>query len=668
MKFFWLIVALSLSCTVRANSLSTEIQQIQRDPARFASELSEVVVEKRDALHWFKLSHAYLRLQNKDAALNSIQMALQLGLADDITVQALEQKALIYGMLFRNNQEALAALQQAELKLNTMQSAQKPQLQTSVYESFAQAFNQVGNITEAIRYAELSIAIATEHQLKLPELQARLTAGRLALQQNNFVLTQLHLSRALELAIALERTNSLGSIHLRLGMAYRKLSQYTLALEHLAKAELLYQSPTDSSQRLNVWLNQAETYMQMSDTAAADLVLQKALPLANELEDAHLIALVYYGQAQLLIQQQQLPLARQLLHKALQLFNQLSHASQQLEVGLAIVDVALKQQDVPSALAAMPAEALLENAPDYLHQRYWQVAAQLNAVTSEWQSAYIASEKVTTLQATLLKNQQKYTLDLLNNSLLLQQSRQAMNELQGQQRWYLWGLLFLGSCWLVSILWLLSRRSIPIPTELPAEVAHLPRATSWTEFSRKLHREYHKSEPFMLQCIQIGQPQQFKFMFGEQILRDSMQQLIAALPAEHIATYAVHTDAIWLVWRCPKEGFSLIEQQLNYLLLQQRSQLPSQPTLFSFTTPLQPLLGDYWQPADLAGLRELIWLSWQLAGQQQKAQQLYRVQLFCTQPNPCSWQTENVRADINNALRLGLISLTCNNLPLAKPQ
>lgn len=667
MKFRWLIIGLCLSCSVGADPLAAEIQQIQREPARFAAELSEIAVEQRTAMHWLKLSHAYLRLQNKDAALNSINMALQLGLSDDATVQALEQKALIYGMLFRNNQQALAALQQAETKLNTMQSTQKPQLQTSVYESFAQAYNQIGNITEAIRYAELSIAIATEHQLSLQELQARLTAGRLALQQNNFILTQLHLSRALELAVMLERTNSLGSIHLRLGMAYRKLAQYKLALEHLAKAEQLYQKPTDNSQRLNVWLNQAETYLQMSDPVAAEQVLQKALPLANQLEDVHLTALVYYGQAQLLMQQQQLSLARQHLHKALQLFNQLSHASLQLEVGLAIADVELQQQNIAAANAAMPAEALLENAPDYLQQRYWEVKAQLHAATAQWQAAFIASENVTRLQATLLKNQQKYTLDLLNNSLQVQQYRQANSLLQGQQRWYLWGILLLGSGWLASVLWLFWRRAVPVISEQAADNTHLPRATSWTEFGRKLQREYQKSEPLMLQCIQLGQPQQFKFLFGEQILRDSMQQLISALPTEHLATYAVHTDAIWLVWRCPPSGFIQIDQQLNYLLLQQRAQLPSQPTLFSFTTPLQPLLGEYWQPADLAGLRELVWLSWQLAGQQQKAQQLYRVQLSCTTVTPCSWQTENVRADINNALRLGLISLTCNDLPLAKP-
>ena len=204
MKLSWLIVMLCLSAAVAADPLAKEIQQIRHDPAKFASELSEVEVSQRDAVHWFKLSHAYLRLRNKDAALNSVNMALQLGLTDDVTIQALELKALIYGMLFRNSQQALTALQQAETKLASMQSANKARLQTSVFESFAQAYNQLGNITEAIRYAELSITIATENQLALPELQARLTAGRLALQQNNFVLTQMHLSRALELAIEAE--------------------------------------------------------------------------------------------------------------------------------------------------------------------------------------------------------------------------------------------------------------------------------------------------------------------------------------------------------------------------------------------------------------------------------------------------------------------------------
>jgi hypothetical protein len=140
------------------------------------------------------------------------------------------------------------------------------------------------------------------------------------------------------------------------------------------------------------------------------------------------------------------------------------------------------------------------------------------------------------------------------------------------------------------------------------------------------------------------------------------------LPHQHIAAYAVHTDAIWIIWRCPEAGFTELEHQLHELLQQHRTTLPSQPTLFSFSAQLQPLLGEFWQPADLAGLRELIWLSWQLAAQQQKAQPFYRVQLTCSQVNPCSWQTENVRADIHNALRLGLLSITCNDQRLTKPQ
>ncbi|RVU33480.1 hypothetical protein EOE67_16605 [Rheinheimera riviphila] len=663
----WLIILWCLSAPLHADPLATDIQQIQREPARFASELSEVAVEQRDAIHWYKLAHAYLRLQNKDAALSSVNMALQLGLADDVTVQALEQKALIYGMLFRDNQQALAALQLAETKLTSLNSANKPQLQTSVYESFAQAYNQTGNMTEAIRYAELSIAIATEHQLPLPELQARLTAGRLALQQNNFVLTQLHLSRALALAIELDRTTSLGSIHLRLGMAYRKLSQQNLALEHFAKAEQLFQKPADSRQRLSVWINQAETYLQLADPVAAEPILAKALQLATELQDVHLLGLVYFGQAQWAMQQQQLPQARQQLNKALQLFNQLEHAGQQLEVSLAIVEVALQQQDVEAASAAMPAETLLADLPDFLQQRYWQMAAQLNAARLQWQPAFLASEKASVLQSTLLKNQQKYTLDLLNNSLQLQQQQQQLTGLQRQQRWYQLAILILSISWVASLFWLFRRKRQGRSREDLTEATHLPQAASWTEFCRKLQREYHKSQPLQLQCIQLAQPQQFKFLCGEQTLRRAMQQLISALPAEHLASYAVHTDAVWLIWRCPPAGFAQIEQQLNYLLLQQQAQLPTKPTLYSFVAPLQPLLGDYWQPADLAGLRELVWLSWQLAAQQQKAQQLYRVQLYCSQRNPCSWQTENVRGDITNALRLGLISLTCNDLPLAKP-
>jgi len=667
-KFCWLMLLLSLSAGVDADSLTAELQQIQRDPAKFASQFSEDSVETRDALQWFKLSHAYLQLKNKDAALSSINMALQLGLSDEITVQALEQKALIYGMLFRNNQQALAALQQAETKLNQMSSGQKPQLQTSIYESFAQAYNQVGNITEAIRYAELSIAIATEHQLALPELQARLTAGRLALQQNNFVLTQLHLNRALELSVELNRTSSLASIHLRLGMAYRKLSQYQLALEHFLKAEQLYHKPTDSSQKLNVWLNLAETYLQMAEPAAAEPILVKAMGLATELQDTHLIALVYFGQAQWSIQQQQLPQARQLLNKALHLFNQIGHAGQQLEISLALVDVALQQQDIAAATAAMPAEALLTDAPEFLQHRYWMIDARLKASSLQWQQAFLASEKVTALQTTLLNNQQKYTVDLLNNSVQLQQQKQQLNAAKIQLRWYLLFIVVLVLGWLASLGWLFKRRLRPSLIEDQPDTNYLPQATSWTEFSRKLQREYQKNQPLMLQTIQLAQPQQFKFLFGEHILRQAMQKLINGLPAEHLVSYTVHTDAVWLIWRCPASGFSAIEQQVNTLLLQQRAELPTQPTLFSFVTPLQPLLGDYWQAADLAGLRELIWFSWQLATQQQINQQLYRVQLACTQPNPCSWQTENVRSDIYNALRLGLISLSCNDLPLTVPQ
>lgn len=97
-----------------------------------------------------------------------------------------------------------------------------------------------------------------------------------------------------------------------------------------------------------------------------------------------------------------------------------------------------------------------------------------------------------------------------------------------------------------------------------------------------------------------------------------------------------------------------------------RRQLPNQPTIYSFLTPLTPLLGKQWPAQELAGVRELVWLSWDLAARQQQLDQ-YKVEVECLQANPCSWQTEDVRADLINALRLDLLQLRCNGATLEKP-
>jgi hypothetical protein len=396
--------------------------------------------------------------------------------------------------------------------------------------------------------------------------------------------------------------------------------------------------------------------------------LRLAMQAATELADSHLIALVHYGQAQLAMKQNDYALAKQRLTKAMQLFSQLGHDTLYQELLLALAEIAIAQQDWQGAAAALPPEAQLKNAADFLKIRYWELTTSLHAGQQQWQQAFAASQQLVALRFAQTAIQQKYTLDLLTDDLnqqeLTQQLQQAQLQIQQKNIWLtvVSALLFLV---LLLALW---RRYSPTSNDTPAETPSLPQATSWTEFARKVQREAQKSEQLQLQALQLAAPQQFKFQFGEQILRDAMLQLVHQLPVTAMAAYTVHTDALWLAWRCPPEQLPELQQQLQAALTLIRRQLPTQPQIYTFLGALTPLLGKQWPAQELAGVRELVWLSWSQALQQLPGIGTYKVEITCLQPNPCSWQTENVRADLINALRLDLLAVRCNGLLLEKPQ
>lgn len=668
MKASWLLLLCGLTLPAVAVDFASELQKIQQQPALVVTELDQIAEKERDGVHWLKLGIAYLQLKNKDAALNALNSALGAQLPPGLQLQAWQQKALVYGMLFRDNNNALQSLQQAELLLPKVEPAEKPQLQASLYESFAQAYNQLGNLGQAGRYADLSVSIASEHQLAHAELKARLIAGRLALQQNNFALTQRQLSRALLLAKQLDEDTSLASIHLRLGMAYRKLAQLPLSLQHLLAAQELYQQSPHQNLLVNARINLAETYLQLGEIDKTAQTLRLAMQKAQELDDSHLIALVFYGQAQLAMKQNDYALAKQRLTKAMQLFSQLGHDTLYQELLLALAEIAIAQQDWPAATAALPPPEELKSAADFLKIRYWELAANLYAGQQQWQQAFTASQQLAALRFAQTAVQQKYTLDLLTDDLNQQQLNQQLQQagLQLQQK-NLW-LIALGALSLLLLCLLFWRRVSPAVQEPQNDIPSLPQATSWTEFARKVQREAQKSELLQLQTLQLAAPQQFKFQYGEQILRDAMMQLVHQLPVNAMAAYTVHTDALWLAWRCPPEQLQELQQQLQAALTLIRRQLPTQPQIYTFLAPLTPLLGKQWPAQELAGVRELVWLSWSQAQQQQPDSIGYKVEICCLQPNPCSWQTENVRADLINALRLDLLAVRCNDRLLEKPQ
>ncbi len=181
----------------------------------------------------------------------------------------------------------------------------------------------------------------------------------------------MQLSRALELAELLETEQPLASIHLRLGMAYRKLEQYPLSLEHLLQAEQLYLRKAQKEQHTYTQVNIAQTYLQMKDGDKAEAVLTEAMVSAEQQQNAHLVALVNYGLSQLAVLNEQLEKAKQLLHKALQYYSQLQNDSMRLELQLALAEVLLKLNDTAAAANQLPQLQELDQAADYLKNRYW---------------------------------------------------------------------------------------------------------------------------------------------------------------------------------------------------------------------------------------------------------------------------------------------------------
>lgn len=665
MKFGWLLPLLLWSQGVFATDFTAAKLAIAKDPAKAATELSLQVQQEPTAERWYQLSIAYFQLANKEAALQSIESALKLVKEPALALQMWEQKALVYGVLYRDTKTAITALAQAEALLEQLEPEHRALAQTTIYENYAQAYNQLGNIAEATRYAELSIAIATEHQLADAELQGRLIAGRLALQQNNFAMTQMQLSRALTLAQQLGTEQPVASIHLRLGMAYRKLDQFTLSLEHLIQAEQLYLKKTNIDQQIYTQVHIAQTYLAMKDADKAQAVLAEAMTAAEQRQNTHMIALINYGLAQLAVFHSEFEQAKLLLHKALQYYNQLQNDSMRLELQTELVEVLIQLKEIPAAVQALPKLTEFELAADYLKNRYWDLSKQLFAATSQWQQAYQASEQVAALNLNQLNLLQKNTLDLLQQNLTQQRQQQQLKQLTEQnQQWQMISLFL--ACLLAVILLLSWKFRRPAAAIEPTEQGALPIALSWHDFTRKIHR--HRQEALHLQSLQLAEPQLLKFRFGEQQMREAMQQCLANIPTELLAGYTVHTDALWLVWRCPPDQLAIAQQQLLSQLQQLQQQFPSQPTLYSFIAPIAPLLGAHWQASDLTGLRELIWLGWASSRLHHPNLALYQLVASSQQPAPCSWSALSIRQDIINALKLGLLELSCNGQTLPKPQ
>ncbi|MDZ7868685.1 MAG: hypothetical protein U5L02_05675 [Rheinheimera sp.] len=651
MRLLCFFIAFCWFSTVAAADFQIERKKVEADPDKATNQLSALAAPTAE--QWLLLSHGYMKLHNKDGALSAVDKALDLGLTPTLQIDALQHKALVYGIMFRDSKTAISVLQQAEKALQNYHEDDKPALQASIYESFAQGYNQRGDITAALKYAELSVAIATEYKLPKAELQSRLIAGRLALQQNNFSMAQQHLSRALELAQQSDDQASLGSIHLRLGMAYDKLELHQLAADHLRQAEQFLQMPERRTQLVTVLLTQMDVLLSAGDLTRAEVAQQKARDLLQQLKDPYLTAQLSFSEAQLSLARQQPETAEQQLLKAAQLFQQLGNRSMQHETSIALTEVALQQQQLEKARAYLPADLQVDTLPVFLQRKYWDVLSQIHANSGQWQAAYQAALSAYQARFELEAAQQQQRLDQLAKGLKQQQQMASLSAQNTLQRYWLWSLLTaLITSWLGVLFYAIRRRSKP--KTVPAGQVWVK---SWTAFSRQLRKDQLRDPAVCLVAVQLQQISEFKLLAGEQLLRKSMRTLLEQLTCAQLLDSTIHTDVLWLSVSQPDAAW---QQRLWQGLAAVQQQLPGQPAFRIWQGQLTALLGNDWQDTDINGLRELVWYSWQQ--QQANAGEILHFELSTSQQVPCSWQAENLRQDISNALALGLLNLRCQPL------
>lgn len=306
-----------------SDSLQQRLQQASNQPERVITQLQTLPANTLNSSDYLVLAEAQLRLRNKAGAMDAVNKALDSAAAPYLKAHAFLLKAQIYGILYRDTVIAISMLEQAEVLLHQREDADSLSLYSDVLQSFAQAYNQLGNIPKAIPYARRSLELAMQQQDAPAELKARITLGRLTLQNNAFGEAYQHFHQALTLASSLQDDDALASIHLRLGMAYRKIEDHSRALHHLQQAKQRYKQLQRDASYAYTLIYIGETYLEQPETASeAAQYLSEALALAKQLDDPLRVGVATLGLGRLAVLQQQPELARQHFDTAQQLFSQ----------------------------------------------------------------------------------------------------------------------------------------------------------------------------------------------------------------------------------------------------------------------------------------------------------------------------------------------------------
>ena len=669
MPLLILLLMLCSSAAQASESLSARMQHVATNAEYVSNQLLAMPADSLTVEDLLILTEAQLRLRNKDAAMSAVNKAIETSEQPYLQAYAYLLKAQVYGILYRDTVIAITQLERSEQLLQRLEDEASLALYSDVLQNFAQAYNQLGNIPKALPYAERSLALAIQRQQPEAELNARITLGRLMLQNNAYSQAYQHLNQALVLATTLQDEEALASIHLRLGMAYRKIEFYPQALEHLQLAKQRYKQLKRQSTYSYTLIYIAETYLEDNNAVAeAAVYLQEAQALATEQNDILRIAITNYGLGRLAIYENNTDLALQYFNDALQLFRQQKMQTYLQETSLALADLLFQRQQYEQV-----SQLILELTPQmpesatYLRYRFYDLSARLFAQQGDWVKAYDNSQLASTYRFEQLSEQAKFKLDFINHGLPqnvpVPDNSAELNILQQQhQRQQLYLYLLVAACLLfmsalgVTLARLRRQNSDQTTTKgLPA---------NWSKFCQQVQQSSAKAEVNLL-AYSLRDSMQLKLRYGEQRLHVVLQQFQLQLPADSVIASCLQDDVLWLAVR------DADSKVLQHELLQQLQQLlPEQfanQQLLTLLLPLSELLEKPWLNMEISALREALWLSWALCSKQcadTAIRQPCLMVLHSRHKRACEWRSSMVRQDLLNAIRLGSIKLECDNVML----
>ena len=254
------------------------------------------------------------------------------------------------------------------------------------------------------------------------------------------------------------------------------------------------------------------------------------------------------------------------------------------------------------------------------------------------------------MEVAQLNDDSKIQLDSLQNSLELQmqQEKQQQLHLSQQNQLQLWLLISLTLLALAVFLLLLL-----LSKQKKSRLGALVQLPQWRSFTELLQHHHQAKIHGHLVVILLEQTQLLLSKGIQQVASD-LETFRSALDQ---ALFWVEQDQEYWLYCTSEQQAAELQHQLLQLL-------PADYQAHSAVLPLHALLSRRICEKDLDALRELVWYSLFLA-KQQGIQGALQFNYQCNQNRPCSWQADNLRQDLFNAISLGILKVQVNGVSLS---